>query len=78
MRRVWPWTLVALGTALVVGGFGYDLMFAGIPYQDPPPELAAQYGRHQRIAATLGDIGLGIGGAGLLGIAIRTIRRLRP
>jgi hypothetical protein len=48
MRRVWPWILVAVGAALVVGGFGHDLIFAGIFYQDPPPELAAQYERHQR------------------------------
>jgi hypothetical protein len=28
MRRVWPWILVAVGAALVVGGFGHDLIFA--------------------------------------------------
>jgi hypothetical protein len=28
---------------MVIVGFAYDVLFAGIPYQDPTPELQAQY-----------------------------------
>lgn len=41
---------VILGLAAVVGGFYYDVMFAGIPYQDPTPELHEQYELHSGIA----------------------------
>lgn len=31
------------GLALVVGGFLYDVLFAGIPYQDPTPAMQQRY-----------------------------------
>jgi len=39
-----------LGCVIVAFGFFYDVTFAGIPYQDPPPELLAQYNFHARAA----------------------------
>lgn len=35
--------LLIVGILFVVFGFIYDLMFAGIPYQDPTPELTQKY-----------------------------------
>ena len=46
-------TLVALpfiGALVVVGGFAYDIAFAGIPYQDPTPDLQARYTFHRSVA----------------------------
>lgn len=56
-----------LGALLILAGFAYDSMFAGVPYQDPTPELAARYARHAEIAAWLGRSGLAllIAGTGL-------------
>lgn len=39
-----------LGLILMVGGFAYDIMFAGIPYQDPTPELLERWKFHSNIA----------------------------
>lgn len=51
MRRITKIVgLPALGLSLLLGGFIYDVLFAGIPYQDPTPELEAQYDLHSRIA----------------------------
>ena len=41
---------VVLGLAGMVGGFCYDVMFAGIPYQDPTPELQRRYELHLGVA----------------------------
>jgi hypothetical protein len=40
-----------LGPAIVVAGFFYDVIFAGIPYQDPTPELQSRYFLHSTIAS---------------------------
>lgn len=50
-RRLWPIFLLAAGLFLL--GFLYDMEFAGIPYQDPPPEMSARYARHANIAAAI-------------------------
>ena len=53
-----------LGLAAMVGGFCYDVMFSGIPYQDPTPELQRQYEFHSGIAfylETAGALILAIG-----------------
>lgn len=38
------------GVALVISGFAYDLSFAGLPYQDPTPEMQKIWLLHKRIA----------------------------
>jgi hypothetical protein len=52
-RLIRPSMLVALGAVLLAAGFVYDLLFAGIPYQDPTPEMAARYDRHGAIATVI-------------------------
>jgi hypothetical protein len=42
-----------LGLLIVLAGFVYDVIFAGIPYQDPTPELQAQYDFHSSIAGLI-------------------------
>lgn len=42
--------LPVLGLVIVLSGFVYYVLFAGIPYQDPTPELQARYDFHSSIA----------------------------
>lgn len=51
--------LLAAGLLLLVAGFVYDVLFAGIPYQDPTPEMSARYARHASIASTIRWCGAG-------------------
>jgi len=39
-----------LGILFLVTGFIYDVLFAGIPYQDPTPALQAKYDFHSSVA----------------------------
>ncbi len=50
--------LLGAGFLALTIGFVYDLMFAGIPYQDPSPELQARYRFHSRVAGVLLVTGL--------------------
>lgn len=38
------------GIFIIISGFVYDVLFAGIPYQDPTPELQTRYDFHSAIA----------------------------
>ncbi len=77
MKRIAA-AVVVLGLALLGAGYAYDTAFAGLPYPDPTPELAARYARHAEIAAWLGRSGLAVLVAGL-GLALfgQGLRRLR-
>lgn len=77
MRRLGPVVLLAAGAALVLGGFLWDVMFAGIPYQDPPPELAADYDRNAGIASALCWVGTGVLASGVLAAAASRAARGR-
>ncbi|MBW6455986.1 MAG: hypothetical protein K0A98_08860 [Trueperaceae bacterium] len=58
VRRSWPLLLVATGLAVFGGGFAQDVAFAGIPYQDPTPERAADFIHRARgLAGPLGGAG---------------------
>jgi hypothetical protein len=48
-------TLAAPGIGILIfmSGFVYDVVFAGIPYQDPTPELQARYDFHSAVAGSL-------------------------
>jgi protein-S-isoprenylcysteine O-methyltransferase Ste14 len=70
MGRYWPLVLIAAGLLLVVFGFAYDVMYAGIPYQDPPPEIAAEYARQAGIASTIRLFGAGFVTSGLVACVI--------
>jgi len=50
--------LPALGLAVVEVGFLCDVLFAGIPYQDPTPALQARWELHRSVA----DVLYGAGG----------------
>ena len=77
MKRSWPLILITTGLILLVGGFIYDVMFAGIPYQDPTPEMSALYSHHAHIASALGGLGAAVILAGTLAGIIRIIVRSR-
>ena len=79
IKRFWPIIFIAAGLSLLLGGFTYDLTFAGIPYQDPTPEMSARFDFHKRIAITiyLSGVGSFLLGA-LAGISRWVVRRFRP
>jgi hypothetical protein len=63
MQRIRSKWLFGLGLGLVATGFVYDVMFAGIPYQDPTPEMQHDYLRQSHIAsgiATFGGVMIGL------------------
>lgn len=61
-----PVFLIACGAALVVAGLAYDLAFAGLPYQDPTPEMHENWLFHKDIADKITFIGFGIFGTGIV------------
>jgi hypothetical protein len=69
MKRFMPFVLIALGITIIFAGFVYDVLFAGIPYPDPTPALAASYDFHSQIASKIRWSGMGtcvIGGAAII------------
>ena len=77
-KTIPPFPLLVVGICLVLGGFTYDLVFAGIPYQDPTPEMSASYDLQSHIALAIVVAGLGsIGVGSVVGIARLVSRRRR-
>jgi hypothetical protein len=66
--------VIVVGLLFLSGGFLYDILFAGIPYQDPPPALQQQYAASAATAQTFYIIGIVIV---LLGIVITVVQRMR-
>ncbi len=73
LRRFWPLIPMAAGLMLLLAGFVYDVVFAGIPYQDPTPELAAGYARHADTAACMFRSGAAVFVAGLVAALIQLV-----
>jgi len=48
------------GGILLIAGLYYTCVKAGIPYQDPTPEMTAQYERNEGIGIALSLVGSGI------------------
>lgn len=65
-----------IGLAIIVAGFVYDIMFAGIPYQDPTPELLASWKFHSSVAFWIMTTGLVIFSVGLF--LIPFLARTKP
>jgi hypothetical protein len=57
MKRLLPLFVLGVGILLVFGGIIYDILYAGIPYQDPTPEMSARYAYHSHIASNYYKIG---------------------
>lgn len=58
MKLPKPILIIVTGLGLTFLGFAYDIVFAGIPYQDPTPEMTANYAFHSRIASVIEWTGL--------------------
>ncbi len=69
MRWRLPLALLASGILVTLAGLGYDLTFAGIPYQDPTPEMAVRFRFHSRVARVIELGGLEVLLLGILGIS---------
>ncbi len=81
IRKLLPFVPLIAGALLVVAGLAYDVVFAGIPYQDPPPALRGQYALHAAFASRIESVG---GYVALIGAAVllatwlaRRLRRAR-
>ncbi len=61
-----PRTIAAAGMLLFIGGLIYSIVFAGIPYQDPTPQMYATWKFHQQIGDSLMLAGLVLLAGGLL------------
>lgn len=69
--------LIASGAALIVSGFAYDLSFAGLPYQDPTPEMQDRWLFHKGMSGRIMLTGAIVLGIGCVWTAIpRIMRRL--
>lgn len=66
------------GFLAVLAGFVYDVMFAGIPYQDPPADLAESYARHASVASGIRLAGAWVCLAGILAWIAALIAGRKP
>jgi hypothetical protein len=74
MKKFRPLILIAAGVFLMLFGFFYLAIFAGVPYQDPPPEISASYALHTQIGFTIFFCGVG---AFVFGAVAGIVRRFR-
>lgn len=58
--------LIKIGLALIIAGFIYEMVFAGVPYQDPTEEMVIRYNRNEFISMTIMQIGLAVLVTGIL------------
>ena len=72
-RHIGP-VVIGVGLLFLGGGFIFDVLFAGIPYQDPPPALQQQYASNAAIAQALYALG---GLIILLGLVISIVQWAR-
>lgn len=56
-KEIYNTLFIFIGIVLVIIGFLYDLIYAGIPYQDPTDELLKNYNFHKSISDTVINIG---------------------
>ncbi len=61
--------LFLLGIVIIIIGFVYDIMFAGIPFQDPSTQLMEKYNQNTFVSDVIIKLGLLIL---LIGIVFKT------
>jgi hypothetical protein len=77
LRWVVPGVLVATGVLIIIVGFAYDVVYAGIPYQDPTPEMTARYNYHSRVAGQIRLTGLATATVGVVVLGVTALARGR-
>jgi hypothetical protein len=75
MKRGLPFLLILLGLIIIFTGFVYDVLYAGIPYQDPTPALVAKYNFHAQVASIIRWSGAGLCSIGGAAMTIRWLKR---
>jgi len=75
MKRKLPFLLIFIGITIIFVGFVYDVLFAGIPYQDPTPAMLAIYNFHAQIASMIRWGGAGIFMAGGMAVIVQRLSR---
>lgn len=79
MKWLIPFFLILLGVSIFCCGFMYDVVFAGIPFQDPTPELAAEYSFHSGVASVIRWGGAGTCAFGaVVGVGLALAGIIRP
>ena len=68
------WGLIG-GILIIIVGFIYDVIFAGIPYQDPTPSMTQKYNFHRTVAESIELIGLVLLLISLVGIVLRKFNK---
>jgi len=58
---------ILIGLVLIGAGFVYDAVFAGIPYQDPTPEMSRRFDDQKMTAIQIMQIGGLVFVAGICG-----------
>ena len=69
-KEILSWGII-WGILLIVIGFIYDVIFAGIPYQDPTPLMIKKFNFHKTVAEKIELIGFVIMLISLLGVIIK-------
>lgn len=71
MKRLKARYLILLGVIVFAAGLAYGSIYAGIPYQDPTPEMQAEWNRSNDIANLIMSTG---GLIVLVGVALALFR----
>jgi len=77
-RTFRPFLLIMFGVLLISVGFIYDLLFAGIPYQDPSPAQQARWGFHKQVSSNVMTVGLLLALSGVLVAVWKSLVSFRP
>ncbi len=69
--------MLFIGFMTLIFAFIYDVMFVGLPYQDPLPDLQLVQEAQSKIVSTIAWCGVALVITGITGGLIRIINRLR-
>ena len=72
------WIVLLLGCVLLIMGFIFEMILAGIPYQDPTPALTQKYLNYVLVAYTLYKAGIPIASLGLIIIIVLKLKKHKP
>lgn len=69
--------MLIIGIMTLIFAFIYDVLFVGLPYQDPPRDLQLAREAQSKIVSTIAWCGVALVILGITGGLIRIINRLR-